>query len=62
MTDYFYHTAMGKAVLHIEGKPLKYLGKFKTEAIAKQKCDAHFAAACKAADNFGRARPRAYFM
>jgi len=62
MVEYFYHTALGKAVLNIEGKPLKHLGKFKTEAQARQACDAHFAKACKAANNFGHARPRAYFM
>jgi hypothetical protein len=62
MTQYFYNTAGGKAVLNIEGKPLKKLGQFGSEAMAKAACEKHFAKACKAAANFGRPLPSAHYL
>jgi hypothetical protein len=60
--QHFYHTANGKAVLNVEGKPLKKLGVFPNEALAKAACEKHFDKVLKAARNFGRPTPTAHFM
>jgi hypothetical protein len=61
--QYFYHTAQGKAVLN-KGDDYKLvkIGKFKTEAEAKQACEAHYAKACRALENLGKPIPPAFFM
>lgn len=60
---YTYHTAQGKAMLN-KGDEFKLIkiGAYKTEAEALAACKAHHAKACKAATNFGRSLPVAYFM
>ena len=62
MINYFYHTANGQAALHIDGKPLKKFGKFKTEIEARKVCQKHYEKACKAARNFNRPEPITYWM
>lgn len=62
-TQYFYHTAQGKAILNKGGAhKLIQLGQFATERAATDACLAHHAKVCAAARNFGRAEPIAYYM
>lgn len=61
--QYFYHTARGVAVLNRgDDKPLKRIGKFKTEAKAVEACKAHYEKACRALENLGREKPQAFFL
>lgn len=60
---YFYNTAQGKAVLNKgEDYKLIQIGKFKTEREAIDACKAHYAKACKALENIGKAIPQCLFM
>lgn len=60
---YWYHTALGKAVLNKgDGKPLVHLGKFKSEREAAEACKRHHAKACATARNFDRPEPKAIFL
>lgn len=61
--QYFYHTALGKAVLNKgDGYKLVVIGKFKTEAEATEACRKHYAKACKALANTGKPLPAAFFL
>ena len=62
MRQVIYSTAQGNAVVNVgDDKPLKRLGKFRSEAEAKAACDAHFAKLLRTAENFEQETPVAFF-
>tara|TARA_Y100000593_G_C4120718_1_gene242535 strand:- start:212 stop:400 length:189 start_codon:yes stop_codon:yes gene_type:complete len=61
--QYFYHTARGVAALNKgDDKPLKRLGKFKTEKDAREACERHHAKACRMARAANRSEPEAFYL
>ena len=66
---YLYWVSLGLASLHkmrkdgtdVDSKPVK-IGKFKTEALAKDACLKHYEKACKMALAAGREKPEMKFM
>jgi hypothetical protein len=61
--QYFYYVAQGKATLNKgDDKPLKVIGKFKTDAEAKQACEKHFDKACKMLSNLGKELPTKFYI
>ena len=45
-----------------DDKPLKRIGKFKTEAEAVEACKAHYEKPCRALENLGKEKPQAFFL
>jgi hypothetical protein len=63
MNQYCYRVERGKAVLNRgDDYPLKMIGQFPSDALAKDACHAHHAKACRAAKNFGRNPPTIHFF
>lgn len=59
---YYYRTAQGLATLSKnDTAPVKFIGKFKTEADALAACKAHYAKAEQSAKNIGVSIPPAVF-
>lgn len=59
---WIYTTAGGVATLNRgDDAPLKRLGAYKTEALARAACEAHFERACRGLSNLGQRVPTASF-
>jgi hypothetical protein len=60
--QYFYSTVRGVAVLHVDSRPIKHLGIFKTEHEARSACQAHYAKATAGCKRLGVAVPELHFI
>lgn len=58
MAMYMYRIERGQATLNKgDDFPIKNIGKFRTDAEAKQACEAHYEKACKALTNLNKPIP-----
>lgn len=61
--QYFYRVAQGQATLNkSDDMKIKNIGKFKSDAEAKEACENHFKKACKALENLGQPLPTKFYM
>ena len=63
MNPYLYYIRLGKASLNKgDDSPIKSIGKFRTDAEAKQACEAHYEKACKALMNLNKPIPQKIYI
>lgn len=60
---YFYRIERGRATLAKgDDAPIKTIGHFASDALAKQACVLHFQKVAKACANFGRPAPPVFYL
>ena len=60
---YLYSIVRGIATLNKgDNSPLKTIGKFPNDELAKKACERHYAKSCKALNNLGKPLPQCFFI
>ena len=63
MEQYFYRIVRGVATLNKgDDAPIKTIGKFANDSLARDACEKHYVKACKALENLGKPYPQKFYV